>query len=205
MALNTDAIFDVQVKRLHEYKRQLLNVLHIVVPVPAAAGRPQHGLHAPDLPLRRQGGPGLPRGQADHPASSTPWPPRSTHDPICKDKLQVVFLENYRVSLAEKLMPASELIRADLHRRQGGQRHRQHEVHDERRPDHRHPGRSQRGDAPAAGGREHLPFRPHRRPGGGAHAARAIALWITTSRTRCSSGCWTRSPPASPTAGPTPT
>src|SRR5699024_2078995 len=31
------------------------------------------------------------------------------HDPICKDKLQVVFLENYRVSLAEKLMPASEL------------------------------------------------------------------------------------------------
>ena len=31
------------------------------------------------------------------------------HDPICKDKLQVVFLENYRVSLAEKLMPASEV------------------------------------------------------------------------------------------------
>ena len=31
------------------------------------------------------------------------------HDPICKDKLQVVFLENYRVSLAEQLMPASEV------------------------------------------------------------------------------------------------
>ena len=31
------------------------------------------------------------------------------HDPVCKDKLQVVFLENYRVSLAERLMPASEV------------------------------------------------------------------------------------------------
>ena len=30
-------------------------------------------------------------------------------DPVCRDRLQVVFLENYRVSLAEKLMPASEL------------------------------------------------------------------------------------------------
>lgn len=31
------------------------------------------------------------------------------HDPICKDRLQVVFLENYRVSMAEMLMPASEV------------------------------------------------------------------------------------------------
>ena len=31
------------------------------------------------------------------------------HDPLCKDRLQVVFLENYRVSMAEALMPASEV------------------------------------------------------------------------------------------------
>ena len=42
-------------------------------------------------------------------ASSTPLADQIDHDPICRDKLQVVFLENYRVSLAEQLMPASEV------------------------------------------------------------------------------------------------
>ena len=58
-------------------------------------------------------------------------------------------------------------VRADLHRRQGSLRHRQHEVHDERRADHRHAGRRQRRD-PRGGGRgELLPVRPDDRGGRG--------------------------------------
>ena len=106
--LNTDAMFDVQVKRLHEYKRQLLNVLHIIY----LYQRMKNDSHFDFTPrtylFGAKAAPGyavakriirLINSVADMIAK----------DPICKDRLQVVFLENYRVSLAEKLMPASEL------------------------------------------------------------------------------------------------
>ncbi len=104
--LNPNAIFDVQVKRLHEYKRQLLNVMHIIY-------------------LYRQ----IQNGQQIQPhtflfgAKAAPsyytakriielinsLSRQINDDPRCKDQLQVFFLENYRVSLAEKLMPAAEV------------------------------------------------------------------------------------------------
>ena len=109
IVLNTDAIFDVQVKRLHEYKRQLLNVLHIIYLYQQHEGRSSTSTSPPaptsSAPRRRP----ATRWPSGSSASSTPWPSMINKDPICKDRLQVVFLENYRVSLAEKLMPASEL------------------------------------------------------------------------------------------------
>ncbi len=104
--LDPNSLFDVQVKRIHEYKRQLLNVLHVVA-----------------LYLRCK------KGQ--------PTPPRSflfagkaapaylaakdiiklinavagvvNNDPQVHDALRMVFLPNYRVSLAERIFPASDL------------------------------------------------------------------------------------------------
>ena len=106
--LNTDAIFDVQVKRLHEYKRQLLNVMHIVYLYQRLKSDP-HFTFTPRVYLfGAKAAPGYyVAKEIVHLINSLSATINA--DPACKDRLQVVFLENYRVSLAEQLMPASEL------------------------------------------------------------------------------------------------
>ncbi len=108
VVLNTDAIFDVQVKRLHEYKRQLLNVLHIIHLYNQLRDNPNMEFTPQTYLFGAKAAPGY------HVAKQiiqliNSLAAQIAADPICKDKLQVVFLENYRVSLAEKLMPASEI------------------------------------------------------------------------------------------------
>ncbi len=106
--LNTDAVFDVQIKRLHEYKRQLLCAMLIL--------ELQQRLH--DDP----NGEFLPRCFIFGAKAASSYKAAKriisllcsiadeiNSDPLCKDKLQVVFLENYRVSVAEKLMPAAQI------------------------------------------------------------------------------------------------
>ena len=63
-----DSMFDVQVKRIHEYKRQHLNILHVIALYHRLKTDPTFDDAAAHVHLRRQGGAGLSPGQADHPA-----------------------------------------------------------------------------------------------------------------------------------------
>ena len=108
ITLNTDAMFDVQVKRLHEYKRQLLNVLHIIYLWQRLHEDPHFDMPPKTYLFGAKAAPSYTVAKEIihliNSLSNT-----INNDPVCKDKLQVFFLENYRVSLAERLMPASEI------------------------------------------------------------------------------------------------
>jgi len=106
--LNTDAIFDVQVKRLHEYKRQLLNVMHIIYLYQQLRDDPNMEFTPHTFLFGAKAAPGYAVAKRIIQLINS-LASQINKDPICKDKLQVFFLENYRVSMAEKLMPASEV------------------------------------------------------------------------------------------------
>ena len=108
VALNTDAIFDVQVKRLHEYKRQLLNAMHIIYLYQKLQDDPSMELQPRTFLFGAKAAPGYAVAKRIiHLINSLANQINS--DTLCRGRLQVVFLENYRVSLAEHLMPASEV------------------------------------------------------------------------------------------------
>ena len=108
IVLNTDAIFDVQVKRLHEYKRQLLNAMHIIYLYQQLQNDPNRAMQPRVFLFGAKAAPGYAVAKRIIRLINS-LAAEINADPICRDKLQVVFLENYRVSLAEHLMPASEV------------------------------------------------------------------------------------------------
>lgn len=103
-----NAIFDVQVKRLHAYKRQLLNVMHIVKLYQDLKANPELDMTPRVFIFGAKAAPGY------HFAKSVikiinELANLVNHDASLNDKLKVVFLENYNVSLAELIIPASDV------------------------------------------------------------------------------------------------
>ncbi len=108
LTVDPASLFDVQIKRIHEYKRQLLNVLHIVTRYNRIRAGRAGTLGAAHGDLRRQGRARLCHGQADHQAD----PQRRGHREQRsggRRSLKVVFIPDYNVSNAEKIIPACDL------------------------------------------------------------------------------------------------
>ena len=106
--VDTNSIFDIQVKRLHAYKRQLLNIMHVIYLYQELKNNPDFKMHPRTFIFGAKAAPAyyfakkvikLINSVADV----------VNNDPATKDVLKVVFIENYGVTIAEKIMPAADV------------------------------------------------------------------------------------------------
>jgi glycogen phosphorylase len=108
VTINPDSLFDVQIKRVHEYKRQLLNVLHVVARYQAIVANPNANWTPRTVIFAGKA------ASAYHAAKSIIQLIHDVgrvinSDPRVGDRLKLVFLPNYSVSLAELIIPAADL------------------------------------------------------------------------------------------------
>ena len=106
--LDPDSIFDVQVKRLHEYKRQLLNVLHIMYLYNRLLADPSFNPPSRTFIFGAKAASGYRRAKTIIKLINT-VADRVNNDRRVKGKIRVVFVENYRVSVAERIFPAADV------------------------------------------------------------------------------------------------
>ncbi|HMR00180.1 MAG TPA: glycogen/starch/alpha-glucan phosphorylase, partial [Ignavibacteria bacterium] len=106
--INPHSIFDSQVKRFHEYKRQLLNILHVISLYNRIKNSPGDFLVPRTVIFGGKAAPSyfmaktiikLINSVAEH----------VNNDPVIGDKLKILFIKNYGVTLAERIIPASDL------------------------------------------------------------------------------------------------
>ncbi len=102
------SMFDTMVKRIHEYKRQHLKVLHIVTLYNRIKRNPSHPYCPAHVPFRRQSGAGLFHGEADHQADQLSGEVVNTDSDVA-GRLRVVFLPDYNVTFGQRVYPAADL------------------------------------------------------------------------------------------------
>jgi starch phosphorylase len=108
ITVDPDSIFDMQVKRLHEYKRQTLNILHVLSLWQALRENPDMEMAPQTFIFGAKAAPGY--FMAKQIIRLICCAAKAIDaDPAVRGRLKVVFLEDYRVTLAELLMPAAEI------------------------------------------------------------------------------------------------
>ena len=102
------SLFDVQIKRIHEYKRQLLNIIETVAHYHAIRAQPEHSWVPRVKIFAGKAAPNYERAkliiQLINDVAQT-----VNNDPVIGDRLKIVFLPNYSVSLAEEIIAAADL------------------------------------------------------------------------------------------------
>jgi glycogen phosphorylase len=108
VTVSPDALFDVQIKRIHEYKRQLLNILEVIARWQAIRANPKTGWVPRVRIFGGKSAPGyLVAKEIIHLINDVASTINA--DPVVGDLLKVVYPPNYNVSMAERLIPASDL------------------------------------------------------------------------------------------------
>jgi len=108
VAVNPASLFDIQVKRIHEYKRQLMNCLHIITLYNRIKANPRAPIVPRTIMIGGKAAPGYHIAKKIIKLICAVGRVINS-DPIVGDKLKVIYLENYRVTLAEKIIPAADL------------------------------------------------------------------------------------------------
>jgi starch phosphorylase len=108
LQINVDSLFDVQVKRIHEYKRQLLNLLYVITRYQRIRENPRADIVPRTVIFAGKAAPGYAMAKAIIKLINNVARVIES-DPLARGKLQVAFLPDYDVSLAQKIMPAADL------------------------------------------------------------------------------------------------
>ncbi len=108
IVVDPSSMFDVQVKRLHEYKRQLLNCMHVISMYCAIKADPDGDFVPRTVLFGGKAAPGYAMAKL-HIKLIHDIADIVNNDPVVADRLKVVFLANYQVSLAERIIPATDL------------------------------------------------------------------------------------------------
>ena len=106
--IDSDSVFDVQIKRMHEYKRQLLNVLKIISLYNEILDNPNADIPPQTFIFGCKAAPGYVMAKK---IIKLIWflAEELERNPLTKDRLKIVFMEEYNVSLAEVLIPSADI------------------------------------------------------------------------------------------------
>lgn len=106
--IDPDSIFDVQIKRMHEYKRQLLNVLKIIALYNEIVENPNANIPKQTFIFGCKAAPGYVMAKK---IIKLIWflAKELERNPLTKDRLKIIFMEEYNVSLAEVLIPSADI------------------------------------------------------------------------------------------------